>query len=108
MDLISEENPKITKGQRTARKIIDAAARCISKLGIEKTSVTNIAKEAELKRSLVAYHFPRKDRIIFHVFEMTVESLRAYVNEEVKNARGKEALEIVFKSYVTFFKGALP
>ncbi|MEK6626569.1 MAG: hypothetical protein AABY86_16500, partial [Bdellovibrionota bacterium] len=37
---------ELSKGQKTALKILEAAARCVAKIGVEKTSITAIAQEA--------------------------------------------------------------
>lgn len=98
------EKINLTKGQRTAKTILEAAARCISKIGIEKTSVTNIAKEADLKRSLVAYHFPKKDTIVPMVFELIAIELNNYLDEQCDDKTGREALENIYKSYLKFYE----
>ena len=56
-----------TKGELTALRILDAACVCIAELGIERTSITAIAKRAKVSRALVAHHFPRKAELFGHV-----------------------------------------
>lgn len=67
MEFIPEN--EMTKGQKTALKILEAAARCVAQIGAEKTSISAIAHEANLKRSLIAYHFPKKDDIFYKVMQ---------------------------------------
>lgn len=99
----AELSKKLSKGQQTAQKILEAAARCIAKVGIEKTSVTNIAKEAVLKRSLIAYHFPKKAEIFFKVITHIAEELMVKRTEMTKDTTGKLKLERVLLSYSDYF-----
>ena len=54
--------------QRT--RILNATLRCISKLGIERASVTEIRREAGLSAGALYLHFANKDEII-------IEALRS-------------------------------
>ena len=94
---------KLTKGQKTAQKILEAAARCISKVGVEKTSVTNIAKEAELKRSLIAYHFPKKAEIFYKVIISITQSIVEMRTTNTLDLKGREKLQQVLLTYTDFF-----
>ena len=58
---------KTQKSRLTADQILEAAARCIGSIGIEKTSITQIALEAGISRGLVAHYFPVKDELFSHV-----------------------------------------
>lgn len=98
-----ERLEKLTKGQKTAQKIVEAAARCISTLGVEKTSVTNIAKEAELKRSLIAYHFPKKAEIFYKVIMNITKSIEEVREQTTLGTQGREKLEKTLMSYADFF-----
>lgn len=102
-DFTKELSKKLSKGQITAQKILEAAARCIAKVGIEKTSVTNIAKEAVLKRSLIAYHFPKKAEIFFKVIGHIAEELMIKRTEMTTGTSGKLKLERVLLSYSDYF-----
>ena len=96
-------NSKLTKGQRTAKQILEAAARCIQKVGVEKTSVTNIALEAQLKRSLIAYHFPKKAEIFYRVIVHIFEEAAFNRSEYTAGLHGRKRLEELMRSYVEFF-----
>lgn len=94
---------QLTKGQKTAQKILEAAARCISKVGVEKTSVTNIAKEADLKRSLIAYHFPQKSQIFYKVIQHISNEILLLRQVNTQNTVGREKLEKILKTFSDFF-----
>ncbi len=61
--------PKTTKGIETRNRILNAAARCITEIGIEQTSVTQIAKLAKVPRSLVARYVPKKADLLILIIE---------------------------------------
>jgi|GEM_PF-6036836 len=75
----------LSKGQRTSMKILEAAARCVAKIGAEKTSVTAIAEEAGLKRSLIAYHFPKKEEIFFRIMVHIMYSFGLFYRQRRKD-----------------------
>lgn len=95
---------KLTKGQRTKLKLLEATARCISKIGIEKTSFTEIAKEAKVKRPLVAYHFPKKDDIFYRVILYISERLTHMVLKDRKGVKGREGIVKTMSDYIDFFQ----
>ena len=64
------------KGQRTQDAILEATTVCIARDGIESTSITAIANEAEVSRGLVAHYFPVKSKMFDDVVRYV--SLRAY------------------------------
>lgn len=63
----NKDTDRLTKGEKTARRIFEAAAECIASLGIEKTSITEIAKRAKTSRGLVAHYCPKKDNLLQQV-----------------------------------------
>ena len=105
---------KLTKGQQTARKILSAAARCIAQIGIEKTSITALAKEAGLKRSLIAYHFPKKAEIFYLVVKNVTHEASVFLDasldhQSFKNSEDKliKLLDLYMEFYIhnkDFFK----
>ena len=94
---------ELTKGQKTALKILEAASRCISKKGIEKASITNIALEAEVKRPLIAYHFPKKDEIFFRVMIHISEQLTLALDSQKNHKKGIPELVDFSRQYFNFF-----
>lgn len=102
-DIFDDNDEKLTKGQKTAAQILEAAARCILKIGIEKTSVTNIALEAGVKRSLIAYHFPKKAEIFQKVIIHIMREIDSTRENQVDGTHGRERLTILMKTYFEFF-----
>jgi len=61
--------PRTKKGIETRNRIINAAAECIATLGLEKASITAIAKRAHVPRSLVARYIPKKTDLLVNIIE---------------------------------------
>lgn len=95
---------RLSKGQITRRKLLEATARCISKVGIEKTSFTEIAKEAQVKRPLVAYHFPKKNDVFYRVILYISEKLNQSVLNHRDNIKGREGIKNTITEYLNFFQ----
>lgn len=57
--------------------ILDAAQRCFARRGIDATTVSDIAEEAGLSRSLVYRHFANRDEIVLAAVERAAQRLMA-------------------------------
>jgi AcrR family transcriptional regulator len=98
-------HPELSKGQRTAKSILHAVAECVSKLGIEKTSVTEIAKHARVSRSLVAKYFPKKK----HIFKSAILSIldEGYNSIEIEKSdwpAQEQIVHIALSNFIFFQK----
>lgn len=60
--------------------IVQCARVCFEKKGVQKTTMVNIAREANITRELIYYYFAGKDEIATHVIE-------SYVEDSVETAR---------------------
>lgn len=96
---------QLSKGQKTALRILEAAGRCIAKIGAEKTSITAIAKEAKLKRSLIAYHFPKKDEIFFQVMiHIMMQFGQSFLKKRPQPVDPKQDLRVLIEAYMDYFQ----
>ncbi|WP_165922235.1 TetR/AcrR family transcriptional regulator [Pseudonocardia endophytica] len=74
---MSAAQPGPTKGDRTRRRLLDAAAAHLARHGQAGVSLSGIAAEAGLKTGSVYFHFGSKDELIATVLEEGLrESLR--------------------------------
>lgn len=48
------------RSSKTRRKIIDATIECLYRVGYSATTISMVAKEARVSRSMIAYHFDSK------------------------------------------------
>ncbi|GAA3206017.1 helix-turn-helix domain-containing protein [Actinocorallia longicatena] len=60
----------------TAGRILDAAERCMSRYGLERVSMLDVAREAEVSRGSVYRYFPTRDDLVHAVLARTA---RAFV-----------------------------
>ena len=58
------ENKAPTKNQEREERILEATARLIVRYGYDKTSVSDIAKEAGISKGAVYLHFDSKDSLL--------------------------------------------
>ncbi|MBM7585571.1 AcrR family transcriptional regulator [Bacillus pakistanensis] len=57
------------KNNKTAQSIVEATYRLFAEHGIEKTSLSMIAKEVGISKPAIYYHFPSKEALIDFLFE---------------------------------------
>jgi AcrR family transcriptional regulator len=69
----------------TREAVLRAAIGCISNYGIEKTTVSAIAKKAKITRSLVSYYLPKKENLLLEVMRYISASIQTSVEEQVIN-----------------------
>ena len=103
MKLVSQMEPKLTKGELTAARILEATTFCVATLGIEETSITRIAEKAGVSRGLVAHYFPEKSRMFLEVIRYIVERGYSRIDSPPKSTGPVERLIHVFKSNLEFF-----
>ena len=89
---------KLTKGELTAARILEATAHCI-----EETSITRIAEEAGVSRGLVAHYFPEKSRIFLQVIRYIVDKGYRQIDSQSNSERPLERLLHVFRMNLEFF-----
>lgn len=70
-------NNNVTKGDRTRRRLLDAAAALVARNGLDAISLSDIAAAAGLKTGSIYFHFESKEQLIETVLEEGLrESLR--------------------------------
>ena len=64
----ADHPPRLSaKGERTRRRVIDAAAELFSRSGFRAVSLRDIAALADLTHAGVLHHFPNKEALLIHV-----------------------------------------
>lgn len=61
------DRPRMSKGERTRERILDAAAELFSRSGYRAVSLRDIAARAGLTHAGVLHHFPHKEATLLHV-----------------------------------------
>lgn len=79
---------------QTKRSILDAAAKVFTANGFTKTSLSDIAREAEVTRGAIYWHFENKTELLSALIEdeaqklKLVSTLRAAANEQQRDPLG--------------------
>ncbi len=68
---------KLTKGERTQQRILQAALELFSEQGFATTSVRDIAARAGITHVGLIHHFPSKDDMLVRILEYREEQDRA-------------------------------
>lgn len=92
------------KGKHTADQILEASAHCVAEIGIERTSITAIAKRAKVSRSLVAHYFPVKAKLFSQVIaHISARAQSTIHGAEVSHLPPGEQLALLFRRNFEFF-----
>ena len=70
---------KITKGERTAQRILDIAEVMFAQNGFKGTNVRDIAAQAEIKQSALYRHFDSKQSLYQAVLERSLRPLMIFL-----------------------------
>lgn len=98
-------NRKERDRQLRRSDILKAAEHIFALRGYHKTTIRDIAKEAQYATGTVYLHFKNKDDLYFALFEEKLECLLSIIKEktgQVKDARKK--LEIYMREDLVFFE----
>lgn len=74
--------PNLTE-QRT-REILDAFERCVSRFGIEGSSLDRIAEEAGMKRSILRHYMGNRDALVLALADRVITKYEAGFDEYLK------------------------
>lgn len=75
------ERPALSKGERTAIRIMDTAERLFARAGYAGTSLREIAAEAGLREPGLYNHFPSKEALYAAVLERAMQPMEARIAE---------------------------
>ena len=77
-----------TKGDRTRRRLLDAAAAELARNGLAGASIGAIAAAAGLRTGSVYFHFPSKDELIAEVLELGLRETLVHLDEALATVPG--------------------
>ena len=96
-----DKEKKVKKQAGKKQHIIEAGTRLIVQKGIEKTSLSDIAKEAKISKGSLYYYYASKNELIFDITEAHInqisENLFKIIEESEGNATWEEFLKILFE-----------
>jgi AcrR family transcriptional regulator len=76
-----------TGGDKTRKRILDAAERLFAAGGFHATSVDQIARTAGVNKALIYYHFADKSALVQALFSRIIEEVEAHVASRAAAAR---------------------
>ncbi len=88
----------------TAKKIIDSATELFNNNGYAGTSISGIAKKAEMSKGILYHYFKDKDALYLHCLKLCVDNFIEYMSDNVKNLEEKEDIILeILKIRLSFF-----
>lgn len=78
---------KKSKGERTKRKILDAATLLFNENGYDKTSVQDICEQAGVSKGAFFHHFPSKELLFLEILYEFLEKLDIRMKEIEKKSK---------------------
>lgn len=76
-----------TGGEKTRRRILEAAEKLFARSGFDKTSVDRIAAEAGVNKALIYYHFEDKNDLVASLFRSITEDLNRHLEWEAASPK---------------------
>lgn len=101
----SGDGPNVGKGERTRRRILDAAARRLASQGYAATRLVQIAADAGIAPGSLYFHFGSKDVIVEEVLRVGIEHARAAISSALTHdapVRGIDRLREAAVAHVTW------
>jgi AcrR family transcriptional regulator len=94
---------RLTKGDLTRERILDAAAEVFREKGFAKARLQEVAARAELRVPSLYYYFPNKERLMEEVLAAGVSRTSARVREAVASANGDplDKLEAAIEAFTS-------
>ena len=77
---------------RTRVAVLDAAAHCVERYGVRRTTMGDIALKAAVAKGTLYNHFRTKDDVLAALVASRVDALRAACLEAVRTAAGDDGL----------------
>ena len=86
----------------TETRILDAAERAFGELGYVGARLEDIAREADIRRPSLLYHYKSKDKLYEKVVIRVLDALREQLAAEMRPAPFIEQVENLTSSFINF------
>ena len=84
-------------------KIIGVAINLFHRKGYFATSISEIAAQCGIQKASIYYHYPSKENILFHIQQVTMEELTAYLLGNLEGLTDVEdRMRAAVRSHVRF------
>lgn len=91
--------PKQDRSKETHRKLIECTMRILATKGLQATTVSQVAVEAEVSRGAAQHHFPTRETLIKEAIEQISTERTAVLREamaELTDPDDEDVLRLVF------------
>ena len=106
----TERKPRDVRSRETRGRILQAAARLMIDNGVANTSLADIAREADISKGTLFYHYPSKGDLVFDISERHMNHITEKIFRWVKNTAGtlppEKVLRMVYDLLLTSEKRA--
>jgi gluconate 5-dehydrogenase len=93
-------NPVNERPDNKKQLILDAAARCLKKRGLENVNMREIAKEAKVSLGTVSYYFPTKDHILMNIFIDFVKKVLKTIQYDSRGINPRQRLNYFIHGFL--------
>jgi len=90
--------PKVVDRERRRGELAAAAARVVSRIGLEGVSVQAVAAEAGCSVGSIAHYFRNKDELLLHALRVVTEALLAPLRELAGGAGTVDGLQALARA----------
>jgi len=90
--------PKVVDRERRRGELAAAAARVVSRIGLEGVSVQAVAAEAGCSAGSIAHYFRNKDELLLHALRVVTEALLAPLRESETAQRTVDGLQALARA----------
>ena len=98
-----KRNPNSIISDLRKEQILEAAAIAVNDAGYVNTSLSKIAKQANISTALISYYFPTKRELTDTLFTTLLKKQEDYIHEKVINAQTPlEMLYIYIRAYLSY------
>lgn len=104
----SDGPAEVSKSARTRGRILDAAARTLSRNGYSGTTLAAVARAADVQAPAIYYYFSSRDQLVEEVMLSGVHQVRAEVEHAVATAPpGTDAIGLIMIAVETHLRFAV-
>ena len=86
----------------TREKILETATRLFSSQGYTNTSLSQVAKEAQVSKALIFWHFENKEKLFRTALQRTLEPYFINVLDELEGLPEIEQINLLIDRYYAF------
>ncbi|MGI9294945.1 MAG: TetR/AcrR family transcriptional regulator [Pseudomonadales bacterium] len=83
MESLADDDKRYARSEATRGKILDAVTRCYRTLGVDGTTMEDVAQEASVGRATLYRHFSNQQHLLVELVTREMESIRAQVQNSL-------------------------